>query len=180
MWAEMDKAARTAAIQPLLIDGKSASEIALALGVGSRSAVLGHIYRNRLENPQARGSFDQQRAKARDVQRGRRQRAQERASEQARERAVKATARPVVVTPDTLPHPVNRKEAWLALPGSNPRPLHELGSSDCRWPIGDPFAVAPAIFCGCDTADGQSFCEAHRRIAYVPASALVLKKKRAA
>ncbi len=43
--------------------------------------------------------------------------------------------------------------------------LLDLGSRQCRWPLGD--MIEPATrFCGGDTPVGASYCPTHRAMAY--------------
>ncbi|BEV43948.1 GcrA family cell cycle regulator [Afipia carboxidovorans] len=44
----------------------------------------------------------------------------------------------------------------------------ELKAMECRWPDegGDPKKGIPHTFCGCRTADGSSYCAAHKALAW--------------
>ena len=64
-----------------------------------------------------------------------------------------------VLTSDTK---LLKSAAWLALPGTEPKALTDLGANECRWPIGEN----PTLFCGCATE--KLYCPAHAAIAYRP------------
>lgn len=64
-----------------------------------------------------------------------------------------------VLTSDTK---LLKSAAWLALPGTVPKALTDLGVNECRWPIGEN----PTLFCGCATE--KLYCAAHAAIAYRP------------
>lgn len=46
--------------------------------------------------------------------------------------------------------------------------LGPVGGPECRWPDdgGDPEKGIPHTFCGCRTADGSSYCAAHKALAW--------------
>ena len=48
-----------------------------------------------------------------------------------------------------------------------PCTLMELGSSTCRWPVGEPGA-AGFLFCGAVSLEARPYCAAHDRIARRP------------
>lgn len=64
-----------------------------------------------------------------------------------------------VLTSDTK---LLKSAAWLALPGTEPKTLTDIGADECRWPIGEN----PTMFCGCATE--KLYCPAHAAIAYRP------------
>jgi GcrA cell cycle regulator len=52
-------------------------------------------------------------------------------------------------------------------PFGPPCTLMELGSSTCRWPVGEPGA-AGFLFCGAVSLEARPYCAAHDRIARRP------------
>jgi hypothetical protein len=60
---------------------------------------------------------------------------------------------------------------WQTLPGSRPVRLAELRTSMCRWPIGDPQQHDAFRFCGGDCLSGDSYCAAHKKMAFAPSKA---------
>ncbi len=60
---------------------------------------------------------------------------------------------------------------WTTLPGSRPVRLAELRGDMCRWPIGDPQHFEAFRFCGCRSLLGDSYCAAHKKMAFAPAKA---------
>ncbi len=57
---------------------------------------------------------------------------------------------------------------WTTLPGSRPVRLTELRADMCRWPIGDPQHFDAFRFCGCRRLLGDSYCAAHKKMAFAP------------
>ena len=57
---------------------------------------------------------------------------------------------------------------WMSLPGSRPVSLVGLRSGMCRWPIGDPLHFDAFRFCGCSSLPGDSYCDAHKKMAFAP------------
>ncbi len=60
---------------------------------------------------------------------------------------------------------------WMTLPGSRPVRLSELRGNMCRWPIGDPQHFEAFRFCGCRRLRGDSYCSAHKKLAFAPGKA---------
>ncbi len=60
---------------------------------------------------------------------------------------------------------------WTTLPGCRPVRLAELRGDMCRWPIGDPQHFEAFRFCGCRRLLGDSYCAAHKKMAFAPAKA---------
>jgi hypothetical protein len=44
----------------------------------------------------------------------------------------------------------------------------EVGTSMCRWPIGDPQQFETFRFCGSACPSGAVYCKTHNKKAYVP------------
>ena len=60
---------------------------------------------------------------------------------------------------------------WTMLPGSRPVPLAELRGNMCRWPIGDPQQFDAFRYCGCHRQLGDTYCAAHKKMAFAPSKA---------
>ncbi len=60
---------------------------------------------------------------------------------------------------------------WTTLPGSRPVRLAQLRGNMCRWPIGDPQHFDAFRFCGCRRLLGDSYCAAHKKMAFAPGKA---------
>jgi hypothetical protein len=60
---------------------------------------------------------------------------------------------------------------WTTLPGSRPVRLTQLRGNMCRWPIGDPQHFDAFRFCGCRRLLGDSYCAAHKKMAFAPGKA---------
>jgi len=54
--------------------------------------------------------------------------------------------------------------AWEPLPGSQPKPLHELGTRDCRWSVSD----SVHIFCAEQATRDYGYCLTHSAMAFRP------------
>ncbi|RZJ41740.1 MAG: GcrA cell cycle regulator [Brevundimonas sp.] len=138
---------RVARLKALWGEGRSATEIARALGHGiSRSAVLGKVYRLGLSagRPRRFAPATPRQPPARGRRAGPR---------------VKAADAP----PVTPAAPVRRRDerAW-DLP-SGGLDLLALRRGQCRWPHGDP--ETGLSFCGRPVARG-AFCGGHAEVAY--------------
>ena len=147
-WSDMD----TQTLTLLWGQGKSATEIMNALGGDvTRNAVIGKVHRLKLPgrmDPRA-GSNPPKPKKPRPVP-------------MAKAKRVTLPPLPIngpVLTSDTK---LLKSAAWLALPGTEPKTLTDLGVGECRWPIGEN----PTLFCGCATE--KTYCAAHAAIAYRP------------
>lgn len=143
-------------------EGRSASQIALALGGGiTRNAVIGKIGRMKLrDNAGAKAAPSGKRGRAgnpglpkvTDIVR--RAEARRIAAEQQSARSeleVQALA-------------MSRESAWQPLHGLDPVAMVDLGTHDCKWPIGDP--LLPGFgFCGLPAAGEHTYyCEVHRAL----------------
>jgi GcrA cell cycle regulator len=62
--------------------------------------------------------------------------------------------------------------AFVPLEGSTPKTLLELGTRECRWPLGEALD-GTEYFCGCATASA-SYCETHHAIAFRPAKEIII------
>ena len=81
----------------------------------------------------------------------------------ARIRQSRADVEPAPAPPEKAPPP----ETVLADITPRRLPLARLTATTCRWPLGDP-GEADFAFCGLTCAVTESYCPAHRRLAYVP------------
>jgi GcrA cell cycle regulator len=152
-------------LKRLALAGKSASHIAVALGVGSRNAVIGKASRIGIKLSGGGGRSTSGAAPARAG------------------RPQWATARYAPPTADDQGahvvaarglSPVEGRGAWAfgeAEIGEMRRlRFEEIRESACRWPLGDPRSGEFA-YCGLTPAKGQSYCAGHCRMAYRPPQA---------
>ncbi|MGV2165125.1 GcrA family cell cycle regulator [Agrobacterium sp. 16-172Ci] len=51
---------------------------------------------------------------------------------------------------------------------TEPRPLHLLKNSECRFPLTSPERHEPHVFCGSPSIEGKPYCAAHCVLAYRP------------
>jgi GcrA cell cycle regulator len=153
-------------LKKLALEGKSASHIAAALGVGSRNAVIGKASRVGIKLGGGRASGrGEMKARA------------------ARPRWATAHYPPPhgdghgsssALARDSGVKPEEGRAAWTfggAEVGEMRRlRFEEIRESSCRWPLGDPRSGEFA-YCGLTPATSQSYCAGHCRMAYRPPNA---------
>ena len=123
-------------------DGASASEIAVVIG-RSCNAVIGKILRNKWQSP---NSWAYSASPTKKNPRKRRPRSK---------------------APSLVPLIA---DAFVSYANAGPKSIVELGSHECRWPLGATHEP-PTLFCGgvtCMRLDGVSspYCAEHHAIAY--------------
>ncbi len=145
---------RVEALKKLWLEGHSASQIAKQLGGVTRNAVIGKVHRMGLSGRAA-------------------------PSQPARPATFK-TAKPVRPAPAPQPavrrcEPVAPAPGVVAVPARPERAeapgsatVLTLGSSMCKWPIGDP-STDGFTFCGGRATQGP-YCATHAAVAYQPAA----------
>jgi GcrA cell cycle regulator len=141
---------RIGALKRLWADGETAGAIAKELGL-SRSAVLGKIFRLRLE---AGAAGERAAAKSKDAARQARAGRTAAAGAPLRRRGAGATANAELPRPPT---------------NAARKSLLELTNSCCRWPYGE-LGKGNYLFCGAPGAaldDGIPYCARHMRRAYI-------------
>lgn len=131
---------RVALLKKLWGEGKTAAEIAKALGAGlTRNAVIGKAHRLKLSSRLSPVPAPVRKASA---------------------------AEPANQSHRT---PVTRTRAMPAVPAAKivtkGIKLIDLKERMCRWPLGDP-KEPDFNFCGCNTVPGLPYCEDHARMAY--------------
>lgn len=148
-------------LRQLWLDGKSASQIAAALGDGvTRNAVIGKVHRLGLSGRVKTAGSAAPRA---------RQKSPPRASSVGRSgggfrgNAALALARDPRI--DAEPE-ILRED--VIIPMSLRVTIVELKEAMCRWPLGDP--TTPEFrYCGIQTVGEGPYCQYHARLAYQPA-----------
>jgi GcrA cell cycle regulator len=147
-------------LKKLALEGKSASHISAALGVGSRNAVIGKASRIGIT-----------------LGGGGRGRGTRKALAGRPQWANAPFTRPVAHTPrshgaltgDPEVRPGAERAGWTfgeAEIGEMRRVCFEdIREFACRWPLGDPRSGEFA-YCGLTPAKGQSYCAGHCRMAY--------------
>jgi GcrA cell cycle regulator len=145
-------------LKKLALAGKSASNIAAALGMASRNAVIGKASRMGLKlGGGGRGPGTRKALAGRP------------------QWASAPYTRPNAASPgsdgalDPRVKPGERRPAWVfgdAEIGEMRRVrFEEIREFACRWPLGDPRSGEFA-YCGLTPAKGQSYCAGHCRMAY--------------
>lgn len=138
-------------------EGLSASQIAAELGGVTRNAVIGKVHRLGLSG----------RAKSKPAVAARPRvkatvKAATRTTTTVVARGNLATVEVMEVVPMALPQREN-----VVIPMARRISIMELREGVCRWPLGDPLQ-ADFAYCGADCSVGNTYCEAHSRLAYQP------------
>lgn len=155
-WTAMTTAERISAVDKLLETLPTAAQVAEKLGT-SKSAVLGLAHRNGLNLGQQGVSPARAERKTANERRA--------MAHQAKEKAKEPRQRAAAPEPQPEPDKVDRRAAWLALPGSRSVPLHEVGAAECAWPLWN-LDSEPKVFCGAGSQSSHHYCPAHMRLAY--------------
>jgi GcrA cell cycle regulator len=158
-------------LKRLALEGKSASNIAAALGVASRNAVIGKASRIGIKlggggRGSARGKTPSPAGRSRWTTAFLTRRA---AGDPG---AIAALMHdPRAGCGSERGEREDSRAAWTigeAEIGEMRRiRFEEMHDSDCRWPLGDPRSGEFA-YCGLRPAEGQSYCAGHCRMAYRP------------
>ena len=127
---------RVALLKKLWGDGRTAAEIAKALGTGfTRNAVIGKAHRLKLSSRVSPISAPAPKVKPANTQKS----------------AIVPRPRPVMAAP-----------VKIDVKGIK---MIDLKERMCRWPLGDP-KDPEFNFCGCNTVPGMPYCVDHARMAY--------------
>lgn len=149
-----DSKARVESARVLYAQGYSASQIAAKIGGVTRNAVIGIIYRKKMNvnrdcRPRStKPRLKRQKAPAQPVQPRRP------ASAKVFDR-FQGEAEPYTPT------------AEIAVPPEQRKTMATLRDHHCKWPYNDP-KHGDFYFCGGERAAGLPYCEGHSRIAYRP------------
>ncbi len=150
---------RVEELKKLWSEGHSASQIAARMGGVTRNAVIGKVHRLGLS--------------------GRAAPAKPKAVTVEREPVVQAAA-PSQPAPEREPAPV--RSVLRDLPpisdiNAGRLTVSNIGSSDCKWPIGDP-ASDDFHFCGQPSTGGKPYCAYHAQLAFQPSTHKRERKER--
>jgi GcrA cell cycle regulator len=159
-------------LKKLALAGKSASHISVALGVGSRNAVIGKASRIGIKlGGGGRGP---------GTRKARAGRPQWTGAAYTRPSANNHGSDGVLVG-DPRIRPGEGRAAWTlgeAEIGEMRRVrFEEIREFACRWPLGDPRSGEFA-YCGLTPAKGQSYCAGHCRMAYRSPQARPIARER--
>ena len=162
-------------LKRLALQGKSASHISAALGVGSRNAVIGKASRIGIKLNGGGG------ASVRGKGTPRAARPQWATAHTTRpntdaQRSGAAAVCDLQVSPGDG-RAAGRSFGEAEIGEMRRLRLEEIRESACRWPLGDPRS-GDFAYCGLTPADGQSYCAGHCRMAYRPPHARPLARER--
>jgi len=164
-------------LKKLALEGKSASHISAALGVGSRNAVIGKASRIGIKLSgggcaSVRGKGSRRAARIQWVPAH-----TTRPSTDAQRPGV-AAARDLQVSPSA--GRAAGRSFGVAENGEMRRlRLEDIRESACRWPLGDPRS-GDFAYCGLTPAGGQSYCAGHCQMAYRSPRARPIARERRA
>jgi GcrA cell cycle regulator len=164
-------------LKKLALEGKSASHISAALGVGSRNAVIGKASRIGIKLNGGGG------ASVRGNGAPRAARPQWATGHTARPNADAQRFRAAAARdPQLLPGDgrAAARSFGVAEIGEMRRlRLEDIRESACRWPLGDPRS-GDFAYCGLTPVGGQSYCAGHCQMAYRSPHARSIARERRA
>jgi GcrA cell cycle regulator len=147
-------------LKKLALEGKSASHISAALGVGSRNAVIGKASRIGIKLCGGMGAP----VRGKELHRAPRPK-----WAPARPRVDAPSSRAAVALHSVAPPGADRSTGKIfavAEIGEMRRlRLEDIRDSTCRWPLGDPRS-GDFAYCGLPPVGGQSYCAGHCQMAY--------------
>ena len=150
-------------LKKLALEGKSASHISAALGVGSRNAVIGKASRIGIKLNGGGGASARGKGPARVA------RPQWTAARYAPpgadpQRSGAAAARDLHVSPGDS-GAAGKTFGVIEIGEMRRLRLEDIRDSACRWPLGDPRS-GDFAYCGLTPVGGQSYCAGHCQMAY--------------
>jgi GcrA cell cycle regulator len=161
-------------LKKLALEGKSASHISAALGVGSRNAVIGKASRIGIKlsggGVSARGKGA---ARAARLQWAPPHATRPNADAQ---RCGAAAARDPQVSP-VDGRAAGRSFGVVEIGEMRRLRFEDIRESACRWPLGDPRS-GDFAYCGLTPVGGQSYCAGHCQMAYRSPQARTIARER--
>jgi GcrA cell cycle regulator len=164
-------------LKRLALEGKSASHISAALGVGSRNAVIGKASRIGIKLNGGGGASVREKGLPRAA------RPQWATAHYARpnidaQRSGAAAARDLQV-PRSDGRAVGKSFGVAEIGEMRRLRLEDIRDSACRWPLGDPRS-GDFAYCGLTPVGGQSYCAGHCQMAYRSPQARPIGRERQA
>jgi GcrA cell cycle regulator len=164
-------------LKKLALEGKSASHISVALGVGSRNAVIGKASRIGIKLSGGGGASVRGKgaARAARLQWGPAHATRRTADAQ---RSGAAAARDLEI-PRGDGRAAERSFGAAEIGEMRRLRLEDIRDSACRWPLGDPRS-GDFAYCGLTPVGGQSYCAGHCQMAYRSPQARPIARERRA
>ena len=163
-------------LKKLALEGKSASHISAALGVGSRNAVIGKASRIGIKLNGGGGAPASGKGSSRATRPQWPAAYYPRPSADA-QRAGAAAVRNLQVSPDG--GAAGKSYAVAEIGEMRRLRLEDIRESACRWPLGDPRS-GDFAYCGLAPVGGQSYCAGHCQMAYRSPHARPIARERRA
>jgi GcrA cell cycle regulator len=162
-------------LKKLALEGKSASHISAALGVGSRNAVIGKASRIGIKLNGGGGASVRGKVPARA---GRSQWASAPYTRPSGDNhGSDAAAAPLPQLSPGDGRPAGRSFGVGEIGEMRRLRLEEIRDSACRWPLGDPRS-GDFAYCGLTPVGGQSYCAGHCQMAYRSAQPRPIARER--
>lgn len=155
---------RVETLKKLWGEGRTAAEIASALGGVTRNAVIGKAHRLKLSG---RASPIQQSNKKKAAANSNAARSATRSKKQDKNDGKANVNNPAVkkVIEKSIVSPITADQISESDKNRKRTPLVDLGPCQCRWPLGDP-RDSKFGFCAEKTEAGEIYCAEHARVAY--------------
>ncbi len=150
-------------LKRLALEGKSASHISTALGVGSRNAVIGKASRIGIKLGGGVGVSARGKGAARAARPQWATAPYRRPSADAQRSG--AAARRDLQFSREEGGPAGRSFGVAEIGEMRRLRLEDIRNSTCRWPLGDPRS-GDFAYCGLTPVGGQSYCAGHCQMAY--------------
>ena len=164
-------------LKKLALEGKSASHISAALGVGSRNAVIGKASRIGIKLNGGGGASVRGKGTARAA---RSQWATAHTTRPNTDAQRSGAAAPRDLQVSRGDGRAAGRSIGVAEIGEMRRlRFEEIRDSACRWPLGDPRS-GDFAYCGLTPVGGQSYCAGHCQMAYRSAHARPIARERRA
>ena len=163
-------------LKRLALEGKSASHISAALGVGSRNAVIGKASRIGIKLNGGGGAPASGKGSSRATRPQWPAAYYPRPSADA-QRAGAAAVRNLQVSPDG--GAAGKRYAVAEIGEMRRLRFEDIRESACRWPLGDPRS-GDFAYCGLTPVGGQSYCAGHCQMAYRSRHARPIARERRA
>jgi GcrA cell cycle regulator len=150
-------------LKKLALQGKSASHISVALGVGSRNAVIGKASRIGIKLSGGGGASGRGKGLPR-APRPKWAAAQTTRPLAGAQRSGAAVAHDLQVSPGDG-GAAGKSFGVVEIGEMRRLRLEDIRDSACRWPLGDPRS-GDFAYCGLTPVGGQSYCAGHCQMAY--------------
>jgi GcrA cell cycle regulator len=152
-------------LKKLALEGKSASHISAALGVGSRNAVIGKASRIGIKLTGGGGASVRGKGPPRAARLQWAPAHTTRPNTDAQRSSAAAARDLQLPLPPSDGRAAGRSFGVAEIGEMRRLRLEDIRDSSCRWPLGDPRS-GDFAYCGLTPVGGQSYCAGHCQMAY--------------